>query len=358
MSSQSTVVGLSEVAELFGVTKQVIANWRTRHSDFPHPVAELKSGPVWQREHVIAWAQEHEITVKAVASEANQAVPSGQGVAVTVALVNMKGGVGKSTLTYNLGAYCTYAREKRVLLVDLDPQFNLSQYALGAERYEKHLRDQNLTVFHVFEQFTPKSVSGLKDGVSPEDVIVGIAPFYGSDRRLDLLPSQLELAWTLKNPMEKEQLLDMFLDKVRGSYDLVLIDCPPTESMLTSAAYLASDYVLVPVKLEFLSTIGLPLLVRSMDEFQKRHKSERIELLGIVFNDTGTKNEHYRSREYVEKVAADQKWPIFDNEVTHSDSYPAGSRVGKPIFRTGYARGSKIRDFRAVAEEFITRLGL
>lgn len=278
--------------------------------------------------------------------------------AVTVALVNMKGGVGKSTLAYNLGAYCTQFNNMRVLLVDLDPQFNLSQYALGADKYGELVQEGKPTVLHIFERFTPRTVSGLPEVAAPSDIIVEVGRFYGSDRALDIVPSELNLAWTLKNPAEKEQLLDTFLDEVRDNYGLILIDCPPTESMLTSAAYLASDYVLVPVKPEFLSTIGLPLLVRSLEEFRERHKPKSVELLGIVFNATGTKNEHSLSRDFVMKTATEQGWYVFENEVTYSDSYPAGSRRGKPIFRTDYARFWKIQDFKAVAEEFVQRLGL
>lgn len=277
--------------------------------------------------------------------------------AITVALVNMKGGVGKSTLTANLGWYSAHRKNKKVLLVDLDPQFNLSQYVLGQQRYADHLTAGKGTVLRIFEQFTPSAVSGVpKTKLSPSDIIVNVSRWRDGSC-MDLVPSELELAWTLKNPHAKERLLADFLDGIRTEYDIILIDCPPTESMLTMAAYLASDYVLVPVKPEFLSTIGLPLLERSLEEFRGLYK-KNIELLGIVFNASGEKPENVRSRGDVEKEAKARGWYIFQHEVSYSDSYPKGARLGRPIFLTDNARWWKVADLTSVADEFIGRIGL
>ena len=113
------------------------------------------------------------------------------------------------------------AWSKKVLIIDLDPQFNASQYALGVERYK----------------------SLLESGKPP---------------------SQLELSFSLRNPIGKEMRLVRLVKSIEEDYDVVLIDCAPTESMLTTAAYLSSDWILVPVKPNYLSTIGLPLLASSM----------------------------------------------------------------------------------------------
>jgi chromosome partitioning protein len=247
----------------------------------------------------------------------------------------------------------------RVLLVDLDPQFNLSQIALGTGGYEQHVEAEKATVLDIFERATPASISkkAKKNGrLKPEDVIAPVKS-WSDGSAIDVIPSTLELAWTLKNPSGKEQLLTHFLDDVRSSYDLILIDCAPTESMLTTAAYMASDSVLIPVKPEFLSTIGLPLVVNSLNDFGERYQ-QSIDVLGIVFNASSEKLEHERSRSFVRKVAKDRRWYVFRNELSHSDSYPKGSRYGTPIFLTDYARRYKIANFNAVAEEFFKRLNL
>jgi chromosome partitioning protein len=351
------LLGLSEVADLLGTSRQAVGNWRQRRQGgFPEPMAELKSGPIWRRDDIVTWAEANGKAVLDAATDDAAAEPLRAG--TTVALMNMKGGVGKSTLTHNLGWYGAYRRDMRVLLVDLDPQFNLSQMAMGTAGYEKHVEADKSTVLDIFERATPVSVSkkAKKNGrLKPEDVIAPVKSW--TDRSaIDIIPSSLELAWTLKNPSGKEQLLTLFLEGVRHSYDVVLIDCAPTESMLTTAAYMASDSVLIPVKPEFLSTIGLPLVVNSLNEYSERY-DRSIDVLGIVFNASAKKLEHERSGAFVRKVAKDHGWYVFRNELSHSDSYPKGSRYGTPIFLTDYARDYKIANFNAVAEEFYKRLG-
>lgn len=351
---RSVLVGVAEIADLFGVSRQAASNWRERHADFPTPAASLKSGPVWELPDILAWADEREMQVKAA-----EELESGAGTKATcvvVALVNMKGGVGKSTLTANIGWYCAYHGNLRVLMVDLDPQFNLSQYVLGNDRYEKHLNQDRPTIVEIFEQHTPRSAT--ERSVGREAIIV--ARQWDDGSLIHVIPSKLELAWTLKNPHQKEHLVRDYIQDVKDGYDLILIDCPPTESMLTTAAYMSSDYLVVPVRPEYLSTIGLPLLVRSLSDYKKAYKNEpHPKLAGIVFNDAGSfKPEHSRSRDTVGKVAREQGWDIFKGQLSHSDSYPAGARAAKPIFLTDYARQQKKAEFRIVAREFMERVGL
>ena len=353
---RSALVGVAEIADLFGVSRQAASNWRERLADFPTPVASLKSGPVWELPDVLAWADEREIQVKATKAEALTCGTGTEAPCVVVALVNMKGGVGKSTLTANIGWYCAYYGNLRVLMVDLDPQFNLSQYVLGNDGYEKHLQHGKPTIVEIFEQHTPGSTTERNVGREA----IAVARQWNDGSLIHVIPSKLELAWTLKNPHQKEHLVRDYIQDVKDSYDLILIDCPPTESMLTAAAYMSSDYLVVPVRPEYLSIIGLPLLVRSLSDYKKAYKNEaHPKLAGIVFNDSGSsKSEHSRSRETVGKVAKEQGWDIFKAQLSHSDSYPAGARVGKPIFLTGNARHWKKNELMVVAQEFMGRVGL
>ena len=353
--AQHQLLGVAEIAELLGVTRQAASHWRERHADFPSPIASLRSGPVWELPAILSWAQDHGLAIKSSIPETTGSAQHAAQDCVITAFVNMKGGVGKSTLTANLGWYCAYKTNYRVLLVDLDPQFNLSQYVLGTDGYEEHLDQKKPTVVDVFEQH---SLTRSLDTESAPTITV--VHEWDDGSLLHLLPSQLELAWTLKYPQQKEHLLRDYFDELRHNYDLILIDCPPTESVLTAAAYLASDYLIVPVRPEFLSTIGLPLLVRSLDDHRKQYKKEpHPTLAGIIFNDfAGEKNEHIKSRTFVEEVAEAQEWHIFGTHISHSDSYPAGARVGRPIFLTDHARTTKKAELEAVAQEFIQRVGL
>src|SRR5205085_10100546 len=114
------------------------------------------------------------------------------------------------------------------------------------------------------------------------DVIV--KDFWYKNAVLHLIPSRLELARILRNPTGKERRLAKVLAKIASDYDLVIIDCAPTESILTDVAYFASRHVVVPVKPEFLAAIGLPLLARSLEVFRKENDDHQINVAGIVFN--------------------------------------------------------------------------
>jgi chromosome partitioning protein len=277
-----------------------------------------------------------------------------------VALINMKGGVGKSTLTVNL-AWHFSARSnwaKRVLVVDLDPQFNASQYLLGVSQYEALLKAAKPTVWEIFEQNT-RTPSGRTIKLKPHDPILAVQEFYNGGK-IDLIPSRLELAFSLKNPGgQKERQLNKIISKIQGEYDLILIDCAPTESILTTAAYLASQYLLVPVKPEYLSTIGLPLLVNSMQDFKNDYEESTLSLAGVVFNSaTDYYPEEALAKDTVKDIASANGWYVFNSEVPYSRSFPKGAREGQPIFRTSYSRWSKIHQFERVAEEFASRIGL
>lgn len=354
--SQSVLVGVAEIAELFGVSRQAASNWRDRHADFPTPVASLKSGPVWELRDIAAWAEQRGMHVKA-ANEGERGGAAGtEARCVVTSVVNMKGGVGKSTLTANIGWYCAYHANLRVLIVDLDPQFNLSQYLLGIGRYKKHLEQGQPTVVDIFEQHRPGHA--VKDGVGTK--AISVVEEWSDGSVIHVIPSSLELAWTLKNPHQKVHLVRDYIQDVKVDYDLILIDCPPTESMLTVAAYMSSDHLLVPVRPEYLSIIGLPLLERSLADYKNAYKNEsHPNLAGIVFNGSdSSKAEHVRSRKAVRRVAKKFGWDIFKAQLSHSDSYPAGARAGKPIFQTAYAREAKKDELRVVAREFMDRVGI
>ncbi|MEO5712684.1 MAG: ParA family protein [Luteolibacter sp.] len=280
--------------------------------------------------------------------------------ATTVSLINMKGGVGKSTLTVNLAwhfAGYSLAWAKKVLVIDLDPQFNASQYLLGVKGYEKILNDGKPMVWDIFEQFT--QVPGkTRKPLKIEEVIRPIKS-WSDGARIDLIPSSLELAFSLRNPGQKDRLLELALRPVKDNYDLILIDCPPTDSVFTTAAYLSSNFVVVPVKPEYLSSIGLPLLVNSMNTFANEYPDNQLDLAGVIFNGTsGYSPEENLSKKDVTTISNKNGWYIFKNEVPFSRSFPKGAREGEPLFRTSYRRSKKAGQFAAVAEEFAKQVGL
>jgi chromosome partitioning protein len=224
-----------------------------------------------------------------------------------------------------------------------------------------HINAKQPTIVDILEEFTPASSTlGAPKKTNPASVIKSVRAWTDGSG-ISLVPSRLELSWTLKNPMGKDHLLARFITKIAKNYDLILIDCPPTESILTVAAYQASRYILIPVKPEFLAAIGLPLLARSVNDFKSSFENHTLDIAGIVFNDADpqrSKAEHNRGRKDVKDLAAEHGWYVFSNEVRHSDSYPAGARAGKPIFQTDYARWWVVNEFTAVGDEFLSRVGL
>jgi chromosome partitioning protein len=280
--------------------------------------------------------------------------------ATSVSLINMKGGVGKTTLAAQL-AHAADRKDLRTLAIDLDPQANLSQALMGAQGYVKHLNQKKPTIVNLFEQYLPPTISApspKKTGI--EDVIIKKAGYW-SDTTLDLIPSRLELSNTLKNPTGKERKLAKALSKIADDYDLILIDCAPTESILTEAAYHASRYALVPVKPEFLATIGLPLLANSLIEFKAENTDHDLDICGIVFNHSSSYSDGPETLASVEEVTAEAKkngWHLYDTHVRYSRSYAKASRERTPISSTSHVRKSVPKQFASFVQEFFGSVGI
>src|ERR1700735_1187567 len=267
---------------------------------------------------------------------------------IAVSLINMKGGVGKTTLGMQL-AHAADSADIKVLAVDLDPQSNLSHALMGAVDYVGHLRANRPTVAQIFDDYIPAGgSSGAPRRMDINDVILkGVGYWQGST--LDLIPSRLELSRTLKNPTGKERRLAKALASVEGQYDLIIIDCSPTESILTDAAYFASRHVIVPIKPEFMATIGLPLLAGSLSEFQLENEDHEIDIAGLVFNHSSAYSAGPEGQQSIKEVtdfAASQNWHICENQMKYSASYAKSARESAPLSRTSYARNDVVRGFQ------------
>lgn len=148
-----------------------------------------------------------------------------------------------------------------------------------------NVRDNRPTVVQIFEDYVPATgTGGTPRPINLNDIILKCAG-YGRESKLDLIPSRLELSRTLKNPTSKERRLARGCARMSSQYDLIIIDCAPTESILTDAAYFASRYVVVPVKPEYMATIGLPLLARSVRDFKLENEDHDLDIAGLVVND-------------------------------------------------------------------------
>jgi chromosome partitioning protein len=280
--------------------------------------------------------------------------------AIVVSFINMKGGVGKTTLATQVAHSADRANFK-TLAIDLDPQSNLSQSLMTPTKYVKHLKDKKPTVVQIFENYLPPSdAAGSPTLVKIEDIILkNVGYWQGST--LDLIPSRLELSRILKNPTGKERKLAKAISKISDDYDLIIIDCAPTESILTEAAYFASRFLLVPVKPEFMATIGLPLLHSSIEEFKMENADHELDLCGIVFNHSATYSsgpEGHTSINDVIKESKKRGWKVFTNHIQYSASYAKSAREGTPIASTSYVRNGVAMGFKKFENEFYDAIGL
>lgn len=273
-------------------------------------------------------------------------------------VINMKGGVGKTTVAANL-AWCASRKRYRTLVVDLDPQFNASVYLMGGAAYVRYIQSGGLTVFDIFEQFSPLRDPQRPSPTASTAIYSRITPAGWPWAQLHVIPSQLELATTLKNPSGKAHLLATFLGTHAADYDLVIVDPPPTDSMATDAAYLATNYVLVPVRPEYLSSIGFPLLARSVSNFRQQYPQHSLEVVGIMLeNVDASQPEYNRTKAETRQFAASQGWQFLSHEIHFSRSYLRGSRAGTPIFDTRYARRYVAQEFIQLADDVLARMGL
>ena len=281
--------------------------------------------------------------------------------ATVVSFINMKGGVGKTTLAIQI-AHAADERDLRVLAIDLDPQSNLSQALLGPKEYVQHVRQNRPTILQIFEGFRPPSRA--KKGPKPVRIQEAIIKEAGYWRpcTLDLIPSRLELARTLVNPGMNPRRLAEALALVDSDYDLVVIDCPPTESALTTAAYAASRYVVVPAKPEFLGAVGLPLLATSIADFRLKNPDHDLEVCGVAFNFWPTTNklgpEARQASAEIRITATENGWPIFPTHIRFSLSYAKSAREAAPIAETSKVRWWVSAGFREFAKQFFKSIGI
>lgn len=275
---------------------------------------------------------------------------------VVVSVINMKGGVGKSTIAHLLGVH-GYNRGLNVLEVDLDPQANLSQ-SFMREGYRQFLKDRSPSIVEVFQGYLPPSQSARAPRpLNPRDAIRRIYSNQRDGNSLQLVPSRFDFSDNLTSAIRPDpKVLARFLAGTSSDRDMVIIDCAPTESVLTMAAYAASRYILVPVKPEYFATIGFELLQTSIDNYTRNNLGQDIEVLGIVINNwtyDGGNNSGPEKRLAMPDIRAEarkNKWRIFENEIPHSRGFPK-------IMRGIFTHQGNAAKFWRFADEFFASLG-
>ncbi|MEU0872971.1 ParA family protein [Nocardia brasiliensis] len=304
-----------------------------------------------------------------------------------VAVMNYKGGVGKTTLTANLGAVAA-SRGLRVLLVDLDPQTNLTFSFFSIDEWHDRLKDSH-TIKRWYEGDMPGRDIPLRDlVVTPERVNHAL----GNTGQLDLIPSHLglididlELAAMLGGTTtldgSKRKFLDLHSclrraleDNAFGIYDLVLIDCAPNFGLVTKTAIAASEQILVPAKADYLSTLGLDYLagncaalVQQFNDFvdhgSKSNDYSAIDpcFLGVVFTMVQIYSQQVTLAQhaYIEEVRLNSRVPVLNSRVRNSPRHFGNAgESGIPAMLRTAGRDEVVGEFDELVDEVLGALAL
>jgi chromosome partitioning protein len=267
-----SLVGIYEIAKLAGVSRQAVVNWRARDARFPPAVVELKSGPVFDEERVKRYLQKYRSA----------------SMTRTIATINLKGGVAKTTTTLALAEFASAEFGQRVLVIDLDPQTNATTVLIGEDRWAE-LNDQKQTLVQLFRDALEPDLPGprfeleksLQRNVSPVRDVPSVDLIPSS---LDLIEVQDRLGTMGPGPFFSTRptaILAKAGRRILPEYDLVLIDCPPNLGLITLNGLYIADGYLIPTIPDYLSTYGIPQITKRVQLFGEDIERE-IEPLGII----------------------------------------------------------------------------
>ena len=249
-----------------------------------------------------------------------------------ITIANQKGGVGKTTSTRNLAA-AQVRHGLRTLAVDLDPQGSLS-IALGLSPQQiRELEGQQKTLYYSLVKDTPL-----------EDIIIEGAP--------DLVPASISLASAeieLITPYGAASVLREKLAPIKDRYDSILIDCPPTLGLLTVNGLAAADGVLIPVKTDYLSIMGIPLLMDSVRKVRRRANPD-LEIIGIVPTMYNVRNHHDQDAlAEVRKVAEAQGIRVFE-PIHRSTAFDKSAAEGQSTLEQ-FPRTPGVQTYSIIADK-------
>jgi len=233
-----------------------------------------------------------------------------------IALVNQKGGTGKTQSTENLGVGLA-SEGKKVLLVDMDPQGSLT-ISLGHPKADE----------------LPVTVADIMAKVLREEPIAPGEGILHHPEGVDLMPANISLSGmevSLVNVMSREQVLKEYIDSVKGNYDCVLIDCMPSLGMLTVNALAAADRLVIPVQAQYLSAKGLEQLLQTVNKV-RRQINPKLKIDGILLTMVDGRTNYAKDISNLIRDTYGSKLKVYKTEIPQSVRAAEISAEGKSIF--------------------------
>lgn len=244
-----------------------------------------------------------------------------------IAIINHKGGTGKTTSTLNIGAGLARAK-KKTLLIDIDPQSNLTE-GLG-------LRDVKVSIY-----------DSIKDDTA--------LPIETISEYLDIIPSSLDLLGAeieLVSRLGRETILKRLLKAVEGKYDYILIDCAPALGMLTVNALVAADTVMIPLEAEYFAYRGIDRLVSIISDVRK-HYNENLTIGGVFI--TKINPRRIITEQITESIKKYFNDKLFDTSIRINVALVEAQLKGIDIFE--YAPASNAAtDYANLTDEIIAKI--
>ncbi len=297
-----------------------------------------------------------------------------------IATANMKGGVGKTTLTVNIATCLAKIHRKKVLVVDLDTQISATLSMISPAEFAK-CRKENRTLRHLVNQAIShygvqvtspeEKVYQVKDLVIPHvckvqglDLLAGDIDLYDEFLVSEMLYTR-SLLYEDRQSFQKtwgkfeQNLVRSILTPALKSYDFIILDCAPGYNLLTRSSLLASDFYLMPARPEPLSIVGIQLLERRLEKLKERYRNDQsvhIQLLGIVFSMSAglTFSRYYKN--VMDRVSADfSDAQIFKTKIPNDVNIARAVDVFVPaILSNPGSSGAKA--FAEVTQELLQKL--